>query len=61
MNDKELIKSLGGPAKVAELLHFDKKKGGTQRVSNWLSRGIPAEIKLTYPKIFLRSNRKKAA
>jgi hypothetical protein len=51
--DKELIETLGGPAKVAELLGYDKE-GGAQRVNNWLTRGIPARVKLDHPEIFLR-------
>lgn len=50
--DRELIERLGGPAKVAELLGFDKK-GGIQRVHNWKERGIPAAVKLAHPEIFL--------
>ena len=52
--DSQLIAELGGPARVAELLGFDKSSGGVQRVQNWLTRGIPAEIKLAYPQHFLR-------
>jgi len=53
MNDFELIAALGGPAKVAELLNYDKE-GGVQRVHNWLSRGIPSDVKLAYPQVFLK-------
>ena len=53
-SDKSLIERLGGPAKVAERLGYDKRKGGVQRVQNWLSRGIPAAVKLQHPSIFLR-------
>ncbi len=52
--DSELIDTLGGPAKVAELLKFDKKRGGTQRVANWKTRGIPARVKLDFPDVFLK-------
>lgn len=51
-DDKHLISSLGGPAKVAELLGYDKL-GGTQRVHNWLARGIPPRVKLERPDLFL--------
>lgn len=51
-NDELLIKSLGGPTKVAKLLGYDKF-GGAQRVSNWMRRGIPAKVKLEHPNIFL--------
>ena len=52
MNDVQLIEHLGGCAKVAELLGIDKD-GGTQRVFNWLTRGIPARVKLERPDLFL--------
>lgn len=52
MDDKTLIAELGGAARVAELLGLDKKRGGTQRVHNWLSRGIPARVKLERPDLF---------
>ena len=51
--DRELIEHLGGPAKVAELLKYDKN-GGVQRVHNWMTRGIPARVKLDHPEVFLR-------
>ena len=53
MYDSKLIEHLGGPTKVAELLRFDKD-GGVQRVQNWLTRGIPAQIKVDHPEIFMR-------
>lgn len=52
-NDKKLIEDLGGPAKVAELLGYDKH-GGVQRVQNWITRGIPPKVKLERPDLFLR-------
>lgn len=52
-SDKTLIETLGGPAKVAELLGYGKD-GGTQRVHNWLTRGIPARVKINHPDIFLK-------
>jgi hypothetical protein len=51
-HDKALIERLGGPAKVAELLGYEKD-GGTQRVHNWTARGIPAKVKLERPDLFL--------
>jgi hypothetical protein len=51
MTDQQLIRSLGGPTAVSKMLGFDK--GGVQRVQNWISRGIPARIKLDHPHIFL--------
>lgn len=59
-NDRQLIESLGGPAKVAELLSYDKD-GGVQRVQNWLSRGIPAAVKLDFPHLFLKNWKRKSA
>lgn len=53
--DKEIIEGLGGPARVAEMLKYDKARGGVQRVNNWMSRGIPASVKLEHPEIFLTS------
>ncbi|MNV92749.1 hypothetical protein D3C71_1873700 [compost metagenome] len=55
MTDTELIKALGGPAKVAEMLGFDKGNGGVQRVQNWLVRGIPAQVKVDHPDIFMKA------
>jgi hypothetical protein len=49
--DAELIRALGGPAAVARRLELDCY--GTQRVFNWLRRGIPAEVKLDRPDLFL--------
>ena len=49
---RTLIQSLGGPTRVAELLGYDKRKGGVQRVANWQERGIPAEVRLARPDIF---------
>ncbi len=54
-NDKRLIESLGGPAKVAELLGYEKH-GGVQRVHNWMTRGIPPRVKLERPDLFLSGN-----
>jgi hypothetical protein len=53
MTDKDRIKALGGPTKVAELLGYDKAKGGVQRVQNWLDRGIPPAVKVEFPHIFM--------
>lgn len=50
--DGEIIDGLGGPAKVAELLGYDKHNG-TQRVHNWITRGIPPKVKLERPDLFL--------
>jgi hypothetical protein len=50
-HDSKLIDSLGGPAKVAELLGYDKP-GGTQRVHNWRTRGIPSRVRLENQSLF---------
>ena len=51
MDDATLIDRLGGPAKLASTLGFDK--GGTQRVFNWKARGrIPSDVKLERQDIF---------
>ena len=50
--DADLIARLGGPSKVAELLGIDKR-GGAQRVQNWITRGIPAHIKVKRPELFM--------
>jgi len=49
---RTLIRSLGGPTKVCELLGYDKTKGGVQRVANWQKRGIPSDVMLDRPDIF---------
>ncbi len=51
--DRMTIARLGGPARVAELLGYEKSQGGTQRVCNWLARGIPAAVKVQFPNLFL--------
>jgi len=50
--DAQIIEDLGGPAKLAELLGYDKA-GGVQRIQNWKTRGIPASVKLDHPELFL--------
>ena len=51
-SDKKLIIDLGGPSKVAKLLGYIKA-GGQQRVQNWLTRGIPAQVKVDRPDLFM--------
>jgi hypothetical protein len=60
MDDKQRIESLGGPAKLAKLLGF-KKIGGVQRVQNWITRGIPARVKLDHPDLFLDRPKRRSA
>lgn len=50
--DQEIIQDLGGVKKLVELLGYDKKYGGYQRVANWLKRGIPTKIKLEHYELF---------
>lgn len=49
--DAALIERLGGPAQVARMLGFEVH--GTQRVFNWMRRGIPPAVKLDRPELFL--------
>lgn len=56
--DNAIIDALGGATKLAKLLKYGK--GGTQRVHNWRTRGIPARVKLERPDIFLRPARLRA-
>ena len=49
--DAALIEALGGPAAVSRLLGLEGH--GTQRVFNWKRRGIPPEVKLDRPDLFL--------
>lgn len=51
MDDKTRILKLGGPAKVARMLNLGK--WGTNRVSNWMTRGIPPAVKIDRPDLFL--------
>ena len=59
--DRDRIKELGGPANVARLLNFDLRRGGIQRVQNWIARGIPSHIKVKHPDIFMRGTAKPEA
>lgn len=46
------IQELGGPAQVARRLNF-KPAIGTQRVSNWITRGsVPLKICVDHPDLF---------
>ena len=60
MDDKQLIHNLGGPSAVAKMLGYNYKTG-TQRVYNWISRGIPAKVKLDNAEIFLGAASRKSA
>ena len=50
--DRALIASLGGPAKLSDLLGYERL-GGVQRVHNWTVRGIPASVKVQRPDLFM--------
>lgn len=52
-DDANLIRELGGPTKLAATLAAGSKVS-PQRVQNWLTRGIPAHIKVAYPHIFMQ-------
>mgnify|MGYP003509605250 FL=1 len=63
MTDAERIEALGGPAKVAEMLNYEKHRG-VQRVTNWVTRGIPSRVKVEHPNLFMKpikNKEKKAA
>lgn len=51
MNDATLIDLHGGPSRLAEKLGYPKA-GGTQRVFNWMERGIPPRVKLERQDLF---------
>ncbi|PXW23385.1 hypothetical protein SAMN05445871_2437 [Paraburkholderia caballeronis] len=50
--DWQMIERLGGASEVARLLGYPEK-GGAQRVHNWKFRGIPADVKVKHPELFL--------
>lgn len=58
--DAQRIADLGGAAKVAELLGFERRLGGVQRVHNWTVRGVPPEIRLTRPDLFPIKSKRQA-
>lgn len=52
-SDAKRIQDLGGPATLAKRLGYPKN-GGTQRVQNWVKRGIPPAVKVAHPDLFLK-------
>jgi hypothetical protein len=61
--DASLIRQLGGPSKLAATLGL-VQPGSVQRVSNWQFRGIPANVKVDRPDLFLphlKAQRKRKA
>lgn len=51
--DSKIIDDLGGPAKLAEKLGYDKTAGGVQRIQNWRTRGIPDRVRIKFPELFM--------
>ena len=51
--DAKIIQRLGGSTAVARRLKFDMEKG-PQRVNNWTRRGIPAQVKVDFPEVFMK-------
>lgn len=56
--DVALIEELGGAAALARRLNEaaddPDDSYDVQRVQNWKTRGIPAEVRLKFPDLFLR-------
>lgn len=50
VNAEKVIKKHGGPTALAKKLGYES--GGAQRVHNWLTRGIPAQVILENIDIF---------
>jgi hypothetical protein len=59
-HDKAVIAALGGPSALAKRLGFPAV-GGVQRVQNWLTRGIPAAVRLEHMALFTEGADKAAA
>lgn len=51
MTDAEIIEQLGGSTALAKKLGL-KTPDGARRVHNWKTRGIPAEVRLNFPRVF---------
>ncbi len=51
--DAAILDAIGGPSHVAEQLGLPRE-GGRQRVHGWRVNGVPADVKLQFPHIFLR-------
>lgn len=49
--DQQTIATMGGAAKVSRLLGYGPM--GTQRVHNWMRRGIPAAVRVEHPHLFM--------
>lgn len=61
MADRDIILELGGPAELCRKLGFDPKAGGTQRVQNWMTRGIPDSVRLEHYELFKQAEEAVAA
>ena len=48
MTESEFISLQGGPAALAKKLKYPKVQG-TKTVRHWITRGIPAAVKLKHP------------
>lgn len=53
MTDRELIEHLGGSTKLAAILSNVDESYTVQRVNNWKVRGIPPQVKIDFPHLFL--------
>lgn len=49
--DERAIATMGGAAKVSRFLGYGPM--GTQRVHNWMRRGIPAAVRVEHPHLFM--------
>jgi hypothetical protein len=54
--DAQIIKFFGGPAALARKLELNERHA-TQRVSNWIKRGIPPAIRVKHRRIFDKAER----
>lgn len=54
--DAEIISHFGGPSSLAKRIGLTDRYA-TQRVSNWIKRGIPAAIRLKHRAIFDKAER----
>ena len=54
--DAEIISHFGGPSALAKRLGLTQPHA-TQRVSNWIKRGIPPAIRLKHRALFDKAER----
>lgn len=55
-DDERIINHYGGPAAFAKVLGLESKHA-TQRVSNWIRRGIPPSVRVQHRKLFDAADR----